>query len=200
MKKITSSTILALALATTTIEAGSWYIGTNIGLINFGGEVEVENDYTTYKSTKDVDSSPFMLKFGYQKNNDNRTEFYLKKDNIEIVGELFKTSTIGFNYEWGLSSMSKESILPYISLGIGVGNSSSKYLAYDDGTVIELALSGGVHYRINKNIDTTVGLFRRALVNSVSDVATYSYYGYESTDYLTTAVTNGIEVGISYHF
>ena len=178
---------------------GSWFVGVNLGLTNFGGSFEISDDERTYKFHEDVDSNPFMLKAGYLQNHDNRLEFYYKKDNIDINGqELFSTSTVGIKSEWGISSLSNNRLLPYFSLGFGVGASSST-LAILDGSVIELDIGLGIHYQVHKNIDATVGFFRRSILNFVSAVDNSSYYD-NTSDYLSLASVNGIEIGVSYHF
>ena len=182
-------------------DGGSWYLGLNLGLMNFGGSFELTDDDRTYKSHEDVDSRPFMFKAGYLQSDDNRLEFYYKKDNIDIKSyELFTTSTIGIKSEWGISSLKKNAILPYFTLGFGVGSSSSDADIYDDGTVIELDIGLGIHYQAHRNVDVTVGLFRRSMINIVSGVDDDSYYSDESLDYSSLASVNGIELGVSYHF
>ena len=206
-KLLLSSLLLVSTLYSSNIDSnmersdGSWYVGLNLGLTNFGGSLEISDDYKTSKFNGDVDSKPFMLKVGYLQNDDNRLEFYYKKDNIDIEGhEFFSTSTIGISSEWGFSSLSKNRFLPYFTLGFGVGSSSSNFVVYDDGVVLELDIGLGIHYQVHKNIDATVGLFRRSMINVVSDVNTGSYYYDDSEDYSSLASVNGIEIGVSYHF
>jgi len=188
---IVTSLLISYAHAENTRDSGKWYVGASLGLINFGGSLEVEDDYRTYKYNEDVDSKPFMLKAGYLQKNDNRLEFYYKKDNIDVRSEIYTASTIGIKSEWGISSLAQNGILPYFTLGLGVGSSSSKYIGYDDGTIIEFDLGLGVHYDINKNFELTTGFFRRGIGNAVSN----SY-----SDYASIASVNGIEFGASYHF
>jgi len=180
---------------------GGWYVGLNLGLTNFGGSLERSDGDKTYKFNEDVDSRPFMLKAGYLQSNDNRLEFYYKKDNMDIKGhEVFSSSTIGIKSEWGISSLSQNRLLPYFTLGFGVGTSSSSQAIYDDGIVLELDIGLGIHYQVHKNIDATIGLFRRSMMNIVSGVDTGSYYYEDSEDYSSLASVNGIEIGVSYYF
>lgn len=179
-------------LTASTKDSG-WYVGANIGLLNFGGEVMIDNGYNEETYDVDTEDKPMILKVGYVTESENRIELYFKNDSIEAEEQgthidMYDTSTFGINYQWGISSLSTNEMLPYIRVGIGFGSAEleGKTVDFD---AIDFDLGLGVHYQVTPNIDLSGGIYRRAVgINS------------ESSDTIIISAVNGIEIGANYHF
>jgi len=129
MTKLLLSSLLTVSIAFATeisninTQLTGWYVGTSIGLTNFGGEVIFDNGDTRETSNVDTTDKPIVLNVGYVTDNDNRIELYYKNDSFEEDSKegsdkIYETSTFGINYQWGLSSLSSEKFLPYIGVGL----------------------------------------------------------------------------------
>lgn len=179
-------------LTASTKDSG-WYVGVSTGLLNWGGEVTIDDGYREKTYEVDTEDKPMMLKVGYVTESENRIELYYKSDSIEAEEDgrslnLYDTSTFGINYQWGISSFSTNEMLPYISVGIGMGSGEIDGSSTDFDAV-EVNLGLGVHYQVAQNIDISAGLYRRAIV-----------IGADNSDLVIATALNGIEVGASYHF
>jgi len=179
-------------MPSTTRKSG-FYAGVGMGLINFGGSVEVDNGYRTTSIDKDTEDKPFSIKVGYLTESENRVELYYKTDSIDTENNLgnarnFDASLFGLNYQWGISSLSSDKLLPYIRLGLGFGSGTADFTTLDL-TAVEVDLALGAYYEVAPNIDVSAGIYRRAVVfaDDVSD------------DTIGIAL-NGIELGATYHF
>jgi len=192
MKKI----ILLSSLLTIGILSASdsgWYFGATKGVTNFGkGSFKVEQ---RWKSNERVENSPTIFKLGYLSNSSFRFEGYYKKDSISLSEKLFDVTTMGIRSEIGFLPFGKSSAFsPFFSSAFGVGNSSSNYLMYDDGVVMEYELGLGIHYNINKKFDISGGLVWRKIENMVDTD------DFDANSYQISTSTNGIEIGATYHF
>jgi opacity protein-like surface antigen len=167
-----------------------WYSGVSAGIVNSGGSIQISKEYKNKIYDADTKDSPIILKIGYVTEKENRVEAYYKKDSIgdTTKEKAFSTSTFGLDYEWGLSSMSSEKILPYIRIGGGLGSASMKGSKLDLSAA-EFDMGAGIHYAATNNIDISAGIYRRAIV--VGEKNTTSSIG---------TAFNGIELGINYHF
>jgi hypothetical protein len=179
-------------LGSTTRKSG-FYAGVGMGLINFGGEVVIDDGYNDYTYDVDTEDKPMMIKIGYVTSNENRVEVYFKSDSIEAdeAGSsinMYDTSTFGINYQWGISSLSTDKILPYIRVGIGFGSADIEG-ATVDVDAIDFDLGAGIYYEAAQNIDVMAGIYRRAV-------------GVSSDESDTTIISslNGLEFGVNYHF
>ena len=176
----------------TSTKNSGFYTGLSMGLLNWGGEV-ILNDGTTSKTfdvkTKD---KPIMLKLGYVTESENRVEVYYKSDSIDVkensTFNLYDTSTFGIDYQWGLSSLSTNEMLPYIRVGIGVGSAKIEN-ASADLNAVDVDLGIGIHYQVATSTDISAGLYRR-VVGISSD----------NSDATILSAMNGVEMGINYHF
>lgn len=177
--------------------SSGWYTGISAGIANTGGSV-MESDIPEKNEMSarlgfdkgDTEDSPITLKAGYVTANQNRIEAYYKEDSISIksdvvtVDDMFKTSSLGVNYQWGISSLSTEKMLPYIRVGAGLGTAEDS-----DLNVVELDVGAGIHYKVTNNMELSAGVYRRAIaVGKDEDVDSIG------------AVFNGAEVGFNYHF
>ena len=204
-KKLLLSTLLLASVANATestessivssgsTKASGWYAGVGIGVMNWGGEVTIDDGY--YDTTYDVDTEdkPMMLKVGYVTESENRIELYFKNDSIEAEEQgthidMYDTSTFGINYQWGISSLSTNEMLPYIRVGIGFGSAEAEG-ATVDLDAIDFDLGLGMHYQVAPNVDLSVGIYRRAV--GISS---------ENSDTTIISAVNGIEIGANYHF
>jgi hypothetical protein len=190
--KINASGIVPVVTSGSTRNSG-WYAGAGIGLINWGGSVTIDNGYRDKTYDVDTEDKPMMLKIGYVTENENRIELYFKNDAIDAEEndehiDMYDTSTFGINYQWGISSLSTNEILPYIRVGIGFGSADLEG-ATVDVDAIDFDLGLGVYYDVAPNIDLMVGVYRRAV--GISS---------EESDTTIVSVINGLEFGANYHF
>jgi len=170
-----------------------WYAGFNMGVINWGGEVIISTGYGDTTYDVDTEDKVMMLQVGYETTSENRIEFYYKTDSIKAKEEnrhldMYDTSTFGINYQWGISSLSTDKLLPYIRVGIGFGSGELKNSTIDFDAV-EFDLGVGIHYHVTDTIDISGGLYRRAIA-----------IGNENSDNTIISALNGVEVGANYHF
>ena len=164
-----------------------WYGGVSMGLANMGGSITLSNNSTSRTFDEDTEDSPKIIKAGYVTKTENRIEAYLKKDSFgDSESKPFDTSTFGLNYQWGISSLSTDKMLPYIRVGAGIGKAKIEG-SNKDFDAAEFDLGAGVHYEVTENMDISTGVYRRAIGVSHND------------DSIITAV-NGLEVGVNYHF
>ena len=176
-----------------------WYGGVSAGVANSGGSVlessfTWKNDMSTLMGFDkgDTKDSKVAIKAGYVTASENRIEVYYKEDSISIdsdivsVDDIFKTSTLGVNYQWGISSLSTEKMLPYVRVGAGAGTAEDS-----DLNVIELDIGAGIHYKMTDNIELSAGLYRRAIMVGEDK---------DNNDGSIGTVFNGAELGVNYHF
>jgi len=190
------SNLIFLALLTTLSHANSdgFYVGTDASIMLFGDDdLEITYKDGTKKNHKDINSFHYNMKIGYQHFNNNRLEFYYRKNKLDNSKEEIKTKTFGINYEWAFSSLATETIIPYALIGIGGGEvSSSNIKALDNAEVGEANLGVGIHYQFNENMDFQVGY-------------TFTSTGFDNFDNKTTDETSTIDqnkvvVGVAYKF
>ena len=190
--KVSASGIVPVVSNAST-KASGWYAGVGMGLVNWGGSVTVDNGYSTQTIDNDTEDKPMMLKVGYVTQSENRVELYYKKDSIDTTNASnqdrpFDTSTFGINYQWGLSSLSTNEMLPYIRVGIGFGSGDADWIA-NDLNAIDFDIGLGVHYQVAPKIDVSAGIYRRAVGIST-----------DNSDDSVIAAMNGVEIGANYHF
>lgn len=164
-----------------------WYGGISMGVANTGGSITVSDGSYSQTFDEDTEDSPKIIKIGKVTKSENRIEAYLKKDSIgDSESKGFDTTTFGLNYQWGISSLSTEKMLPYIRVGAGIGKAKMEgsNKEYDAG---EFGLGAGVHYEVTENMDISTGVYRRAIAvtNNNKSIAT---------------AFNGFEIGVNYHF
>ncbi len=156
----------------------------------------------TVKSYKNSVAEPIEVKIGYKHFNNNRIEVFRR--NTDIVLEDGKSGTIvsktiGLNYEWGINSLasSNKKMMPFVSVGVGWGDSSSKSenVQLKTSDSLELDAGVGIHYQFGNHVDTTLGLFRRKITLTES-AGNNSDRVFTDGDITTTM----LNVGISYHF
>ena len=206
LKKILLATVVVVNVANATevkesgivdvssnTKSSGWYAGVGMGIMNWGGSVDIDDGYTSQTFDIDTEDEPLLLKVGYVTSSENRVELYFKKDFIDVVNgnlqaELYETTTFGVNYQWGISSLSSEKMLPYIRVGLGFG-SADMDMATVDLDAVEFDLGVGIHYEVSSNIDLTAGIYRRAIGITSED-----------SDASVISAVNGIEIGAAYHF
>jgi len=171
--KILRNAVLLTLLGTVTTYANSdgFYIGANASLIPLGDEsMTLEYKDKPKITYNDISAYNFSLKTGYQHFKGNRVELYYRQNELDTKEGDISTQTFGVNYEWGFSSLSSDKLLPYASVGFGVGKASSKKLkTVDDVDVGEINFGLGVHYQFNENIDFQVGYEHISTAFIISD-------------------------------
>lgn len=120
-------------------------------------DMDIKTSANTTQKYKDVEHKQYNLKIGYQFANLHRAEVYYKKNTFDTIGGDISTKMFGLNYEIGLSQFAAENIVPYVSVGAGMGEVSSnkKYINKTKATEINAGL--GVHYQLVENIDLQIG-------------------------------------------
>jgi len=78
-------------------KSSGWYAGVGMGIMNWGGSVDIDDGYTSQTFDIDTEDEPLLLKVGYVTSSENRVELYFKKDSIDVVNgnlqaELYETS------------------------------------------------------------------------------------------------------------
>jgi len=153
----------------------------------------------TVKSHENSVAEPIEVKIGYKHLNNNRIEVFRR--NTDIILEDGKNGTIvsktvGLNYELGINSLasSNKKVMPFVSVGVGWGDASSKseHVHLKTSDSLELDAGVGVHYQLGKHVDTTLGLFRRKITLTGNNTERLFTDG--------NITTTMINVGISYHF
>ena len=196
-KTITESKVEKPTSTPLTTKESGFYLGAGTTVLNFGGSVEVDDGYRTTSIDKDTEEKPFILKLGYLSESENRVELYYKKGSIDTTNNLnisreFDISLFGINYQWGISSLSSDKVLPYIRLGMGFGSGTANYTTHDF-VAVEVDLALGVYYKVTPKFDLSAGVYRRAIV--LADDNTNG-----TTDEIISTALNGIEFGATYHF
>ena len=166
--------------------SSGWYAGLSTSVANVGGSAIVDNGYSNREFDIDTSDDPLTLKIGYVTESQNGIEAYYKDDSISFEGESldFQTSSFGANFQWGISSLSSEKMMPYFRVGGGLG--SAKTEGAGDLTMAEFDMGAGVHYDMTDNLGLSAGVYRRAI--AVTD------------DYDTVAAAmNGAELGVNFY-
>ena len=198
-KKLLIKAMILASLTTTMVQAkgmsydNGFYVGISSGIVNFGGDsLLIDNgDKTIYR---DIDNSPTEFKVGYQHYLGNRFEIYRKYNELDTNGVDVDIDTYGFNYEFGFETISSgsEFSLPYISIGMGLGEASSDSLKIiDDTQVTDFSIGFGIHYEITKNINASFDYSNHTIVFINKD---------DKNNDISNVDTNIIKMGLSYHF
>lgn len=163
-----------------------WYAGVGMGTFNAGGSIGTLAKGTAGIRGDDTADSPVILKVGYQMENRNRVEGYFKKDIIgaDSLSVDFDVSTVGMNYQWGLSSLASGSVIPYLRIGGGLGTAD---VTGSDVVAAEIDLGAGLHVGLTDNLGLSAGVYRRSMALIDED--------YDSSIGFSM---NGGELGISY--
>jgi len=167
MKKITSSAILALVWATTTIEADSWYVGLEQSLMN---SIDNTTELGSYSSSNDESSNITSLKIGEISGNGNKGNHYefvynLGEKSANPVGGLKGSSltSLGLNCNFTIPTISSiDKVLPYFRFGLSYIMSDDKYHVYGtsdskDYSAYGITLGLGTYYSLNDNVSLLVG-------------------------------------------
>ncbi|MCK5853912.1 MAG: outer membrane beta-barrel protein [Sulfurovaceae bacterium] len=186
-------------IKTPVTNSNGFYIGANIGVVNFGGSGETtvtnNNRNRTREYNGDINDMPINIKLGYITKSENRLELYYQSDQLKVENyDILESSIFGFNYQWGLSSLSSSSLLPFIRLGIGFGSTTMDRGEEDSDIAAELNTAIGVYYKVFNSLDLSMAIYRKSLASMVLD-------DYDDDKSSTTAlVTNGVEIGFNYRF
>jgi len=189
-----SAILIALLGTLSHANSDGFYIGAETTIAGFGDEsLKVTNKDKTTTTYKDIEYGHCNIKVGYQHFQGNRVEFYYRYNNLDPkVGDI-TTKTFGINYEWALSSLSTEKVVPYILIGFGGGKaSSSKVKSIDKAEVGEGNLGFGVRYQFNQNIDMQVGYKHTA--------TGFDKFDNDTTDKTSTIDQNSMMLGVAYKF
>ncbi|GEM_PF-6639896 len=162
---------ILLVLLGSVVQAHSdgFYVGVDGALLSFKKDsMKVEKSDKSRTTYHDIKSSHYgALKVGYQHFKHNRVELYFRKNKLDSREGDITLESYGVNYEWGFSSLSTQSLMPYLAVGVGVGKSSSDELEPIDNVGIgEVSFDIGVHYQFTTNIDAQIG-YRR--INTIFD-------------------------------
>jgi len=203
MKKITSSAILALVLVTTTIEAGSWYVGLEQSLMN---NVDNTTESGRYSYSNDETSNITSFKIGKtsgSRSQGNHYEFVYNKGekSANPTGGLTGSSLTSFGFNWNITAPKlspKEEVLPYFRFGLNYAISDDKYRIYGTSNRKEkysafgIVLGLGSYYYITDKFSVSAGFdygYRKW------DTLTNGWYDIESTDKIKK-----LYVGLGYEF
>jgi len=194
-----SNKIIALALLSTFIQAdevlpNAWYVGTYSSITNLASEeMTIENKNKSKSKYHDIKGSSHSIKVGYRHFDGNRVELYYKGNEFKGDEGKFSTESLGVNYEWGFTSLSSKKLLPYLSLGFGVGEvTSSNIKAIDKSDIGEIIFGIGLHYTVNEDIVVQVGYNRTGTIVD-------NFYD-EATDDISAVGQDNIMLGLSYVF
>ncbi len=134
MKKITSSAILALVLATTSIEAGSWYVGIEQSLMNdVDNTTEIGN--RSYHNDKSLNITSFKIGNILDGDKGNHYEFAYNtgEKSANPIGGLYGSSLTSLSFNWNITTptlSSMDELLPYFRLGVNYAISDDEYYVY----------------------------------------------------------------------
>jgi len=188
--------VILMALLSTVAHANSngFYIGADTTIVNFGKEdLTITNKDKSEKKYKDIDASHCNIKVGYQHFDKNRIEFYYRNNQLDSKGGNIETKTFGINYEWAFSSLATETITPYLLIGIGGGEATSKKRTeVDKAEVGEGNLGVGIHYQVTPNTDIQLGY----TITSTG----FDNFDNDTTDKTSTIDQNKIILGVAYKF
>jgi len=200
MASDTNSVIEDISIA----KKNGWYIGSNIRVINFGGSGEtIVTNNNRDKSTDyigNIQDMPINIKLGYITTGENRLEIYYQNDKIkDEIQNILTSSILGFNYQFGLSSLSSTVILPFLRIGIGFGSTTLEKRGRRNEEKSDIAAEFntalGIYFKVFNNFDISTAIYRKSLSGITLDEN-------DDDDKSTTTVivTNGVEIGFSYHF
>ena len=164
MKKITTSTILAFLL-TTTIEAGSWYIGLEQSLMN---NVDNTTEVGTYSYSNDKSFNVTSVKIGKvteEKGNHYEFVYNIGEKSANRTGGLEGSSLTSLGFNWNLTAptlSSMDEILPYFRLGLSYIISDDNYNIYGTSdsskySAFGIVLGVGTYYALNDNVNLSAG-------------------------------------------
>jgi len=193
-KLLQAITLIALLSTLSYANSNGFYIGTDTTITDFGEQsLKVTNSDKSTKTYKDIDSSHCNIKMGYQHFHGNRLELYYRHNELDTKEGDIVTETVGINYEWVFSSISSETIKPYLLIGFGGGEAtSSKIKSIDKAEAGEGSFGIGIHYQYNENIDLQLGY---------TAISTgFDNFDDKDVDETSTIDQDKIIVGISYKF
>jgi len=201
LKSIVLTTLLTSSYVVAQTNSNGFYIGLDTAFINMGDDTlnirvnDSDGNFKSEKKYRDVTSINYGFKFGYQHFNQNRVELLIKDKKISTDEGNIRGTSLGINYEWGFSSFESENILPYISLGVDVGQAKfEKFdLAINDKEVdaVGFNLGIGIHYAINENVDAKIGYIHSNTV--------FGDFENDKGD-ITDIAQDKVEFGFSYKF
>jgi len=167
MKKITNSAILALVLATTSIEAGSWYVGIEQSLMN---NVDNTTEIGNYSFSNDKSLNITSFKIGSIADGDkgNHYEFLYNtgEKSANPIGGLSGSSLTSLSFNWNITTPTLlsniDKVLPYFRLGANYAISDDQYYVYgtndkEDYSALGLTLGVGGYYQLNDKINLSLG-------------------------------------------
>ena len=194
-KKLLQSVILTSLLVTTTqANSDGVYIGIESSAITFGKDsLKITNKDKSSITHKEIKNTHYNIKIGYQHFKNNRVEVYYRNNNIDtLLGELSQ-DIYGINYEWAFSCLTKNHVTPYLLLGIGGGEVTSKKLKNLYKSEIGEGNFGlGIHYQLNENIDVQV---------AYNYIATgFDKFDNKTTDKTSIMGQDSFILGLSYKF
>ena len=168
-------------------QSSKWYAGMSTSVVNMGGSLAEDDGYSSQTYDVDTSDDPLTLKVGYITETQNRIEAYYKNDSFgpEDSSRHIETSSFGANYQWGISSLASDKMMPYLRVGGGIG--TAEFVGESDLTMVELDVGAGVHYGMTDNLGLSAGVYRRAI--AVAD-------DYDNT---LAAAMNGAELGINFY-
>jgi opacity protein-like surface antigen len=193
-KLLQTLTLTALFSTFTLANDNGFYIGVDTSIISFGDQsLKITNEDKSTKNYKDIESCHGDIKVGYQHFDGNRVELYYRHNELDTKAGDITTQTYGINYEWAFSSLSSETITPYLLIGFGGGEaSSSKITAVDNAETGEGSFGLGIHYQYNKNVDFQIGY--------TATSTGFDGFDDEEIDKTSTIDQDKIMVGLSYKF
>lgn len=178
-KKLLSTSLLCAGLtAVPTAQAES---GFYLGLGLHGGNEEVtltNNNPSAPNRVYDVDTSGGTLKFGVILGSGDRAEVSLVNfdRSSSVSGESFNSySAIDLDY---LFVLSKDSIQPYIGLGVGsisFDNTGALYASGQDLRGVSLNISAGIIMEVIPSIEVEAGLKFKGIAWQDSTDGFYTY-------------------------
>jgi hypothetical protein len=206
--------VLASALWATQVTASpadnGFYIDADTSAVHFSADyfettADINNDKKhlneNTKSYRNGDVGSQTIKFGYKHLNKNRVELFARKSTLNVGDseEKITDNTVGLKYEWGLASLrsANKKVLPFMSIGAAQGKAKTKSnkLKLKTADIVELEANIGIHYKLSKHFDTTLGVHHRMNL-LLDDVAANSEAVFTSGDIDSTS----INIGVGYHF
>ncbi len=192
-KILYSAILLALMSSLSHADNNAFYIGAETSLVSIGNDdLTITNKDKSTKTYNKIDSSHCNIKVGYQHFKNNRVEIYFRQNVLDTKAGDITTKTLGINYEWAFSSIATDKFIPYVVLGFGGGEASSKIKSTDKAGVGEGSLGIGVHYQFNENLDFQAGY-------TVSSTG-FDEFDNDTTDKTSTIDQDKLVFGVSYKF
>jgi len=193
-KLVQTLTLIALLSTLSHANNNGFYIGADTSIASFGDQsLKITNKDKSTKTYKDIESSHCNIKVGYQHFKGNRVELYYRNNNLDTKAGDITTQTLGINYEWAFSSLSSDTITPYLSVGFGGGEASSKKIkSIDKAEVGEGSLGIGIHYQYNQNVDFQLGY--------TATSTGFDNFDDKTIDETSTIDQDKVMLGLSYKF